>query len=284
MSTSARFQRIKQIFLEAAEHQAGARELLVADACGDDTELAGEILGLLALAEEPTGSLQALSHEALCREPEAPATDTQQATGELLAELDGWDRFTELEPIGHGGMGVVFRAWDPRLKRRVALKFLNRLSPRTAERFRREAELQARIDHRHVLDVYETGEVAGQPYLAMKLVERGALMGVRASTTLGQKPADARILLSSLRGVSERAAAAGFALVDFEARVAAGELELRSGDAVAGRRQLESLRDEAGAAGLELFVRRADAILDGGRRSVSGSPDPGSAPRFSRSP
>ncbi len=56
-------------------------------------------------------------------------------------------------------------------------------------------------------------------------------------------PADARILLSSLRGVSERAAAAGFALVDFEARVAAGELELRSGDAVAGRRQLESLRD-----------------------------------------
>ncbi len=195
MSATARFRRVKEIYLRVADSEAGRRQQLVAEACGDDRELAAEVLDLLALTSEPTGTLGLIDQLAGRCHPRAsgataagddPAIGSGDA-GELVASLEGWDRFTRLELIGRGGMGVVFRAWDPRLKRRVALKFLSRPSTRATRRFRREAELQARVDHDHVLDVYETGDAAGQPYLAMKLVDGGGLASVRARTTLAAK-------------------------------------------------------------------------------------------------
>jgi serine/threonine protein kinase len=66
--------------------------------------------------------------------------------------------------IGRGGMSVVYRAEDRRLKRKVALKLL---APHLAEderfreRFLRESELAASIDHPHVIPIYAAGEVDG---------------------------------------------------------------------------------------------------------------------------
>src|SRR5438067_12548484 len=76
--------------------------------------------------------------------------------------------------LGRGGMSVVYRAEDLRLKRKVALKLL---APQLAEderfreRFLRESELAASIDHPHVIPIYEAGEVAGLLYIAMRYVE-----------------------------------------------------------------------------------------------------------------
>ena len=76
--------------------------------------------------------------------------------------------------IGRGGMSVVYRAHDPQLKRKVALKVL---SPDLAEddafrrRFLRESRLAASLDHPNVVPVYEAGELDGLFYIAMRYVE-----------------------------------------------------------------------------------------------------------------
>ncbi len=92
-----------------------------------------------------------------------------------------------LEKIGEGGMGVVYKAEDIKLKRTVALKFL----PATAlksetekKRFIREAQAEAAIDHPNICAIYEIEEIEGQTFIAMayidgetlvKIIEKGPL-------------------------------------------------------------------------------------------------------------
>src|SRR5215210_6921015 len=76
--------------------------------------------------------------------------------------------------VGRGGMGVVYRALDLRLKRRVALKFITpelASDERFRSRFLRESELAASLDHPHVVPIYDAGEANGRLYLAMRYVE-----------------------------------------------------------------------------------------------------------------
>ncbi|MEM9458243.1 MAG: serine/threonine-protein kinase [Myxococcota bacterium] len=82
------------------------------------------------------------------------------------------DRYTVLERIGRGGMGVVYEAHDPRLDRRVALKLIRADGRRDRLRARLlcEAKALARISHPNVLPVYDSGIVADQAFVAMALV------------------------------------------------------------------------------------------------------------------
>ena len=80
--------------------------------------------------------------------------------------------------LGHGGMGVVFRARHLRLGRLVALKMTlagSYAGPPERERFRREAEAIAALRHANVVQVYDVGDWAGRPYFTMELVEGGSL-------------------------------------------------------------------------------------------------------------
>jgi serine/threonine protein kinase len=80
--------------------------------------------------------------------------------------------------IGRGGMGVVYRAEDTRLRRPVALKFLSgdlSADPAARARFLREAQAAAALDNPHVCAVYEAGEHEGRAYIAMALVEGRSL-------------------------------------------------------------------------------------------------------------
>jgi YVTN family beta-propeller protein len=78
------------------------------------------------------------------------------------------------EPIGQGGMGVVYLAYDNRLKRKVALKLM---APELAhderfrERFSRESELAMSLEHPNVIPIHDAGEADGRLYLAMRYVE-----------------------------------------------------------------------------------------------------------------
>jgi YVTN family beta-propeller protein len=77
------------------------------------------------------------------------------------------------EQIGHGGMGIVYRAYDLRLKRTVALKLVTpelALDERFRERFARETELAISLEHPNVVPIHDAGDVAGRLYLAMRLV------------------------------------------------------------------------------------------------------------------
>jgi Protein kinase domain len=77
------------------------------------------------------------------------------------------------EPIGRGGMGVVYRAYDLRLKRPVALKLVApelSLDERFRDRFARETELAMSVEHPNVVPIHDAGDVDGRLYLAMRLV------------------------------------------------------------------------------------------------------------------
>jgi serine/threonine-protein kinase len=96
-------------------------------------------------------------------------------------------RYQTAVPLGEGGMGTVYRAFDPVLGRPVALKFLRGDNPALAQRLLREARLQARVDHEHVCRVYEAGESEGRPYIAMQYIEGQTLDRVAPTLSLEQK-------------------------------------------------------------------------------------------------
>ncbi|MEM7049325.1 MAG: protein kinase [Acidobacteriota bacterium] len=89
--------------------------------------------------------------------------------------------------LGRGGMGEVYKVWDPRLERHVALKVLRAYSEEAAGRLMREARAQARLDHPNICKVYEVGEDADRPYIAMQCIEGAPLDEVAESMTLEQR-------------------------------------------------------------------------------------------------
>ncbi|MBL8946112.1 MAG: serine/threonine protein kinase, partial [Myxococcales bacterium] len=93
-------------------------------------------------------------------------------------------RFQVLREVGHGGMGVVYAAFDPQLERNVALKVLRRRGhgrdDRGQARLLREARAAARLSHPNVVTVYEVGEDAGAIHIAMELLDAVTLRSAAA--------------------------------------------------------------------------------------------------------
>ena len=95
----------------------------------------------------------------------------------------GFDLLTEL---GRGGMGLVWRARQRSTGRIVALKTIRPellAIERARQRFRREIEAVARLDHPGICTVYEAGEADGMPFVAMRLVDGASLLGHFAART-----------------------------------------------------------------------------------------------------
>ena len=113
--------------------------------------------------------------------PEGGASSAAQPqTGERIRYMGDYEL---LEQLGRGGMGVVYRARQLTLQREVAVKLLlgaTHAAPELRERFRREAEAVAGLDHPHIIPVYEIGEHQGQNFFSMKLVP-----GFNLSQSLG---------------------------------------------------------------------------------------------------
>jgi eukaryotic-like serine/threonine-protein kinase len=134
--------------------------------------------------------------------PPAP-TEPSRPAGAAGAPARSLGDYELLEPIGQGGMGVIYKARQRSLQRLVAVKMIrpDRLtSPADVLRFRAEAEAVASLDHPHVVPIYEVGEHQGRLYFSMKLIEGGSLSGhlPRLGSDL---PAGVRLLAVVARAV-----------------------------------------------------------------------------------
>jgi YVTN family beta-propeller protein len=108
--------------------------------------------------------------------------------------------------LGRGGVSVVYLAEDQRLKRRVALKLLApalAADERFRERFLRESELAASLDHANVIPIYEAGDADGSLFIAMRYVEGSDLKALLRAGPLS--PERAVVLASQVAGALDAA-------------------------------------------------------------------------------
>lgn len=168
--------RLLEQILEQATHL--RRDGLPVDVekyVGDYPHLANDIRQLLGVLSE----LDPYDREG-CTVTMAPDTDADSAADGGFRLRTAGLRFPTLpdyrvvREIGRGGMGVVYEARDLRLKRPVALKMILAAEFASAEhlqRFRREAELVARLKHSNIVQIYDVGDQDGRPYLALEYVD-----------------------------------------------------------------------------------------------------------------
>jgi tetratricopeptide (TPR) repeat protein/predicted Ser/Thr protein kinase len=194
--------------------------------CLGDEEVAAFVGGTLAADAADAVRAHLASCDG-CREVVAhvargmPASQTLPASppSEIQHERGGRvGRYQTLEVLGRGGMGVVYRAYDPELARPVALKLVRadrREQDDLRKRLVREAQAMARVTHRNVLTVYDAGTVDDEVYIAMALVEGGTLRQWLRSGPRRPPAAVVERFVAAGRGL-EAAHAAGVVHRDFK--------------------------------------------------------------------
>jgi WD40 repeat protein len=160
--------RVKERFLQVLELSPEERERDLVQLAEEDPELARQVRALLTAH----GDAAAEELERLPRVLAGALNPVPGAAGQRLGDYE------LLEEIGSGAFGSVWRARQVSLDRIVALKVLRSgrlLSRHDPERLRAEAEAIARLDHPHIVPVYEVGEHEGLAYFTMKWIEGGTL-------------------------------------------------------------------------------------------------------------
>ncbi|HKB41734.1 MAG TPA: protein kinase, partial [Gemmataceae bacterium] len=135
-------------------------------------------------------------------EPGVP-DDNPSTVGGSSGILFCVDDYEVHREIARGGMGIVYRARQLSVNRIVALKMIlagSFATPEALRRFRKEAQATARLNHPHIVPIYEVGEYQGQPYFTMKLLEGGGLHG-HLSRYRNDPEAAARLIVTVARAV-----------------------------------------------------------------------------------
>jgi serine/threonine protein kinase/tetratricopeptide (TPR) repeat protein len=167
----------------------------------------------------------------------------------------GWpvvDGYELVGVLGRGGMGVVYKAWQRRLKRLVALKMVRGGPERDAEhrgRFRAEYEILARLRHPNIVQIYEAGEVAAgdsgapMPFFSLEYVEGGSLDRVLAGRP--QPARETAELVRTLALAVQHAHEAGVVHRDLKpANVLLQRSEVRSQRSEVGKQDPETISSD----------------------------------------
>jgi serine/threonine protein kinase/tetratricopeptide (TPR) repeat protein len=160
------FQRVKEIYQAAIEHDPAARRAFVRERCGGDEGLREEVESLLDCRDDANGFIEVSAPEVAARAFSNQDAATDGRIGNYRIERE----------IGRGGMGTVYLATrdDDEYRQQVALKIINPgFATRTlVKRFRHERQILANFNHTHIARLLDGGTTpAGLPYFAMEYIE-----------------------------------------------------------------------------------------------------------------
>src|SRR5262249_23812813 len=198
-----RWSQVETLYHAALEHEPGARAAFLDQACAGDEELRHEVEELLGYdgAEESFIQGNALAFEARRLKPE----ELSQTAPQLLPG-QSVGAYKILALLGRGGMGVVYRARDERLRRDVAIKGLPASFANNSDRLRRfeqEAHATSALNHPNILTIYDIGAHEGAPFIVAELLE-----GAELRTQLEQGALPARRALEYAQQITTGLAAA----------------------------------------------------------------------------
>lgn len=192
-----------EVLLEAAGLDGDERAAYLEGVAAKDPEVAREVRKRLERVESVDDSflevgaigrlLDAEDDDGLARLEDGESTVHEVPSGHGRQEMPDMpleERYALGKSLGRGGMGQVVLAQDRQLQRRVALKFLRHRNLEVLRLLIHEARAQARVQHDHVLDVYDTGVLDGRPFISMRYVAGGTLNDVVPKLSL-----DARVRL-----------------------------------------------------------------------------------------
>ena len=162
--TSEQWDKVVELFHEASDKQPEERTAFLEEASGGDASLRKEVETLLR-EDENSGDFLV----------ESPFGGKALDAVLPKVELGEVDHYTLIEKVGEGGMGTVYKAWDHKLGRLVALKFLSSRMHADEEmklRFLQEARATSSLDHPNICTIYDIQETSGgRSYIAMAFYE-----------------------------------------------------------------------------------------------------------------
>lgn len=177
MLSDAQRERLQSLFERAELLPRGQQSELVAAECGDDEQLRGVLLDLLAAADGSDAWFEGLSERVVGPALVAFAGDPLSEPADVGQHVSHYEI---VEKIGGGGMGVVYKARDLRLGRTVALKFLPpqlTSDPTARARLLAEARAASALDHPNIGVVYEIADGSEErPFIAMAWYEGETLL------------------------------------------------------------------------------------------------------------
>ncbi|MBS1809684.1 MAG: protein kinase [Acidobacteria bacterium] len=170
--TQETWDQIEQLWKQASQLPVHQREAFVKNVANADEEVRHEVLAMLRQDDHSEGFLETPALEDAARQ--LAQDELNAPTLEMKGQCFG--AYEIISELGAGGMGTVYLARDLNLKRAVALKVLPDLfanDPERLQRFKREAEMLARIQHVNVATLfdYDRTSVEGPRYLVMELVQ-----------------------------------------------------------------------------------------------------------------
>lgn len=107
---------------------------------------------------------------ALRFDPDDPAVPDDVRAALRNREND-FGKYVLIRPIARGGMAELFLAWDKELSRPVVIKFLSFSAAEDIARFKREAQMQAKLSHPNIVPIHDVGELAGRHYIVMQYID-----------------------------------------------------------------------------------------------------------------